>query len=61
VYDQHGYEAQAGQWLQRWNDHLAMLRPESVDNPGAIAFDIQSSAAAMPKGSRDGRARLPAS
>jgi integrase len=61
VYDQHGYEAEAGEWLQRWNDHLAMLRPERVDNPGAIALDNQPLAAATPKGSRDGRARLPAS
>jgi integrase len=25
VYDQHGYEAEAGTWLQRWNDHLDSL------------------------------------
>jgi len=27
VYDQHSYEAEAGEWLQRWNDHLDTLRP----------------------------------
>ena len=27
VYDQHSYEAEAGDWLQRWNDHLDTLRP----------------------------------
>lgn len=27
VYDQHSYEAEAGDWLQRWNDHLDPLRP----------------------------------
>lgn len=27
VYDQHAYEAEAGRWLQTWNDHLDTLRP----------------------------------
>lgn len=27
VYDQHAYEAEAGDWLQKWNDHLDTLRP----------------------------------
>lgn len=27
VYDQHSYEAEAGDWLQRWNFHLDTLRP----------------------------------
>jgi integrase len=30
VYDQHAYEAEAGDWLQKWNDHLDALRPRPV-------------------------------
>ena len=30
VYDQHAYEAEAGEWLQKWNDHLDTLRPRPV-------------------------------
>lgn len=30
VYDQHAYEAEAGDWLQKWNDHLDKLRPRPV-------------------------------
>jgi integrase len=33
VYDQHAYEAEAGDWLQKWNDHLEELRTRPVAPP----------------------------
>jgi len=40
VYDQHAYEAEAGDWLQKWNDHLDRLRARSVASPFLKAQNI---------------------